>query len=173
MCSAGWAVQIAALGAVDRVVVGPEVRNYDVYAFVFYPSVDVFEVMFTAKERVEAQVHQRAGLNAERSAGYWVKPYPQFTAGVESRTPFSGNSKPALAQMPVSWSPRTVPSNSMSMSYSPLGMPNSKRTLLPSMADVADRSGFAESREIDTARQVVIHVEDHVAPVEVQLPCAR
>ena len=72
--------QISVLGAVDRVVVGPEIRNYDVYAFVFYPSVDVFEVMFTAKERVEAQVHQRAGLNAERSAGYWVKPYPQFMA---------------------------------------------------------------------------------------------
>ena len=81
MCSAGWAVQILALGAVDRVVVGPEIRNYDVYAFVFYPSVDVFEIMFTAKERVEAQVHQRAGLNAERSAGYWVKPYPGFTPG--------------------------------------------------------------------------------------------
>ena len=73
--------QISVLGAVDRVVVGPEIRNYDVYAFVFYPSVDIFEVMFTAKERVEAQVHQRAGLNAERSAGYWVKPYPQFTPG--------------------------------------------------------------------------------------------
>ena len=73
--------QISVLGAVDRVVVGPEIRNYDVYAFVFYPSVDVFEVMFTASERVEAQVHQRAGLNAERSAGYWVKPYPQFTPG--------------------------------------------------------------------------------------------
>ena len=73
--------EIAALGAVDRVVVGPEIRNYDKYAFVFYPSVDVFEVMFTARERVEAQVHQRAGLNAERSAGYWVKPYPGFTPG--------------------------------------------------------------------------------------------
>lgn len=73
--------QISVLGAVDRVVVGPEIRNYDVYAFVFYPSVDVFEVMFRASERVEAQVHQRAGLNAERSAGYWVKPYPQFTPG--------------------------------------------------------------------------------------------
>ena len=73
--------QISVLGAVDRVVVGPEIRNYDVYAFVFYPSVDVFEFMFTAKERVEAQVHQRAGLNAERSAGYWVRPYPGFTPG--------------------------------------------------------------------------------------------
>ena len=45
----------------------------------FYPSVDVFEVMFTARERVEAQVHQRAGLNAEGSAGYWVKPYRELT----------------------------------------------------------------------------------------------
>lgn len=70
--------QIAALGGVDRVVVGPAIRNYDVYAFVFYPSVDVFEVMFTARERVEAQVYQRAGLNAEGSAGYWVKPYAGF-----------------------------------------------------------------------------------------------
>ena len=71
--------QISVMGAVDRVVVGPRIRNYDVYAFVFYPSVDVFEVMFTAKDRVAAQVHQRAGLNAEGSAGYWVKPYPEFT----------------------------------------------------------------------------------------------
>ena len=70
--------QISVLGTVDRVVVGPEIRNYDVYAFVSYPSVDVFEVMFTAKERVEVQVHQRAGLNARASAGYWVKPYPEF-----------------------------------------------------------------------------------------------
>jgi hypothetical protein len=73
--------QISVLGGVDRVVVGPRIRNYDVYAFVFYPSVDVFEVMFTARERVEAQVHQRAGLNAESSAGYWVKPYPEFKPG--------------------------------------------------------------------------------------------
>ncbi len=71
--------QILVLGTVDRVVVGPQIRNYDVYAFVFYPSVDVFEAMFTARERVEAQVHQRAGLNAEGSAGYWVKPYQEFT----------------------------------------------------------------------------------------------
>ncbi len=71
--------QISVLGTVDRVVVGPMIRNYDVYAFVFYPSVDVFEVMFTARERVEAQVHQRAGLSDEGSAGYWVKPYPEFT----------------------------------------------------------------------------------------------
>ena len=33
--------QIAVLGSVDRVVVGPEIRNYDVYAFVFYPSQSV------------------------------------------------------------------------------------------------------------------------------------
>ncbi len=71
--------QILGLGAVDRVVVGPQIRNYDVYAFVFYPSVDVFEIMFTARERVEAQIYQRAGLNADGSAGYWVKPYPEFT----------------------------------------------------------------------------------------------
>ena len=73
--------QVSVMGAVDRVVVGPRIRNYDVYAFVFYPSVDVFEVMFTAKDRVEAQVHQRAGLNVEGSAGYWVKPYAGFMPG--------------------------------------------------------------------------------------------
>ena len=70
--------QILVLGSVENVVAGPSLRHYDVYAFVFYPSVDIFEVMFTAKERVEAQVYQRAGLSAERSAGYWVKPYPDF-----------------------------------------------------------------------------------------------
>ena len=70
--------QLSILGSVDRVVVGPEIRNYYVYAFVLYSSVDVFEVMFTAKELVDAQVHQRAGLNSERSAGCWLKPYPQF-----------------------------------------------------------------------------------------------
>ena len=69
------------MGTVDRVVVGPAIRHYDVYAFVFYPSVDVFEIMFTARPRVEAQVHQRAGPNAEGSAGYWVKPYPEFMPG--------------------------------------------------------------------------------------------
>ena len=73
--------QISVVGAVDRVVVGPQIRNYDVYAFVFYPSVDVFEVMFTAKERVEAQVYQRAGLSTHGSAGYWVKPYAEFIPG--------------------------------------------------------------------------------------------
>jgi len=70
--------QIAVLGEVDDVKVGPQIRNHDVYAFVYYPSVDVLEVMFTAKERVDAQAHQRAGLSAEGSAGYWVKPYPEF-----------------------------------------------------------------------------------------------
>ena len=73
--------QISVMGTVDRVVVGPAIRNYDVYAFVFYPSVDVFEAMFTARARVEAQVHQRAGLNAGGSAGYWVKPYAEFVPG--------------------------------------------------------------------------------------------
>ncbi len=68
--------QILVLGSVENVVKGPTLRHYDVYAFVFYPSVDIFEVMFTAKERVDAQVYQRAGLSGEQSAGYWVKPYP-------------------------------------------------------------------------------------------------
>ena len=71
--------QMSVMGTVDRVVVGPAIRHYDVYAFVFYPSVDIFEVMFTARARVEAQVHQLAGLNVESSAGYWVKPYAEVT----------------------------------------------------------------------------------------------
>ncbi len=73
--------QISVVGSVDRVVVGPEVRNYDEYGFAFYPSVDAFEVVFTARERVDAQVHQRAALSAARSAGYWAKPYEGFTPG--------------------------------------------------------------------------------------------
>ena len=48
--------QISVVGSVDRVVVGPEVRNYDEYGFAFYPSVDAFEVVFTARKRVEARV---------------------------------------------------------------------------------------------------------------------
>ena len=71
--------QMSVMGTVDRVVVGPAIRHYDVYAFVFYPSVDIFEVMFTARARVEAQVHQLAGLNVKSSAGYWVKPYAEVT----------------------------------------------------------------------------------------------
>jgi len=68
-------------GTVDAVVVGPELRNYDEYGFAFYPSVDSFEVVSTARERVDAQVHQRAALSAEGSAGYWVKPHEEFTPG--------------------------------------------------------------------------------------------
>ncbi|MFP6836418.1 MAG: hypothetical protein VB948_09970 [Pseudomonadales bacterium] len=70
--------QIDQAGSIDSVVVGPGARNYDAYGFAHYPSVSAFEVVFTAKERVDAQVHQRAALSAEGSAGYWAKPYDEF-----------------------------------------------------------------------------------------------
>ena len=72
--------QIDQVGSVESVVVGPEARNYEAYGFVLYPSVSEFEVVFTARERVDAQVHQRAALSAEGSAGYWTKPYDEFTS---------------------------------------------------------------------------------------------
>ena len=70
--------QIDQVGSIDGVVIGPSARNYDAYGFVLYPSVPAFEMVFTAKERVDAQVHQRAALSAEGSAGYWAKPYDEF-----------------------------------------------------------------------------------------------
>ncbi len=70
--------QIDQVGSIDSVVVGPGARRYDAYGFVQYPSVPAFEVVFTAKERVDAQVHQRAALSAAGSAGYWTKPYDEF-----------------------------------------------------------------------------------------------
>ena len=73
--------QISVAGTADGVVVGPEARNYDEYGFAFYPSVDAFEAVFTARERVDARVHRDAALSAEGSAGYWVKPYEEFTPG--------------------------------------------------------------------------------------------
>jgi hypothetical protein len=73
--------QISVVGSVDRVVVGPEARSYDDYGFAFYPSVDAFEVVFTARERLDARVHRDAALSAEDSAGYWTKPYEEFTPG--------------------------------------------------------------------------------------------
>ena len=72
--------QIDQVGSVESVVVGPEARDYEAYGFVLYPSVSEFEVVFTARERVDAQVHQRAALSAEGSAGYWTKPYDEFTS---------------------------------------------------------------------------------------------
>ena len=75
----GWmGAQIDQVGSIDSVVVGPGARRYDAYGFVQYPSVPAFEVVFTAKERVDAQVHQRAALSAAGSAGYWTKPYDEF-----------------------------------------------------------------------------------------------
>ncbi len=71
--------QIAVAGTVDGVVVGPELRDYDEYGFAFYPSVAAFETVFTAQERVDARVDQHAALSAERSMGYWTKPYEEFT----------------------------------------------------------------------------------------------
>ncbi len=70
--------QISQVGSIDSVVVGPDARKYDTYGFAHYPSVLAFEVVFTAKERVDAQVHQRAALSAESSMGYWAKPYDEF-----------------------------------------------------------------------------------------------
>lgn len=73
--------QISVVGSVDRVAVGPEIRHYDDYGFAFYPSVDAFEVVFTARERLDARLHRDAALDADASAGYWVKPYEEFTLG--------------------------------------------------------------------------------------------
>jgi len=79
--------QIAVVGTVDRVVVGPEERHYDDYGFAFYPSVDAFEIVFTAQERIDARVHRDASLSKERSAGYWVKPYEEFTPHTDPAPP--------------------------------------------------------------------------------------
>ena len=73
--------QLSVVGTVDDVVVGPEARNYDEYGFAFYPSVDAFEVVFTARERIDARVNRDAALRADGSAGYWAKPYEEFTPG--------------------------------------------------------------------------------------------
>ncbi len=73
--------QIDQAGTVESVAVGPDILRYDEYGFVHYPSVDAFRVVFTARERVDAQVHQRAALSLDRSAGYWVKPYEEFRQG--------------------------------------------------------------------------------------------
>lgn len=35
--------------------------------------------MLIAQERIDARVHRDAALSQERSAGYWVKPYEEFT----------------------------------------------------------------------------------------------
>ena len=73
--------QISVAGTVEGVVVGPEARGYDEYGFAFYPSVNALEVVFTARERVDARVNRDAALRAEGTAGYWAKPYEEFTPG--------------------------------------------------------------------------------------------
>lgn len=70
--------QIVQAGGVEDVVIGPDYRRYESYGFAHYPSVEAFKVVFTAKERVDARIHQRAALDPELSAGYWVKPYPEL-----------------------------------------------------------------------------------------------
>lgn len=62
------------MGRVDQVLVGPDIRNYDVYAFVLYPSVKIFKLIITVRERVLAYVCQREGLGAEAPPVTWWNP---------------------------------------------------------------------------------------------------
>lgn len=75
--------QLAAVGKVEKVVVGPDPRQHDEYGFGHYPSVDAFEVVFTARGRLDLVPTRNKAMNEDRSAGYWVKPYAPFklTAG--------------------------------------------------------------------------------------------
>jgi hypothetical protein len=75
--------QLAAVGSVEKVVVGPDPRQHDEYGFGHYPSVDAFEVVFTARGRLDLVPTRNKAMNEDRSAGYWVKPYAPFklTAG--------------------------------------------------------------------------------------------
>jgi hypothetical protein len=70
--------QLAAVGRVEKVVVGPEPRQHDEYGFGHYPSVDAFEVVFTARGRLALVPTRNRAMNAGRSAGYWLKPYAPF-----------------------------------------------------------------------------------------------
>ncbi len=70
--------RIGRSGDVSSAIVGSDARNYDGYTFVHYPTVEAFQQMFTAKDRIEARVHQTASLSSTESAGYWGKPYEQF-----------------------------------------------------------------------------------------------
>lgn len=70
--------RISRSGDIETALVGADSRQYDGYTFVHYPTVNVFEQMFTAKDRVDARVHQVASLSSTESAGYWGKPYKKF-----------------------------------------------------------------------------------------------
>ncbi|MAC37748.1 MAG: hypothetical protein CME47_09710 [Halieaceae bacterium] len=70
--------QLAAVGRVEKVVVGPEPRQHDEYGFGHYPSVDAFEVVFTARGRLALAPTRNRAMNAGLSAGYWLKPYAPF-----------------------------------------------------------------------------------------------
>ena len=70
--------QLAAVGRVEKVVVGPEPRQHDEYGFAHYPSVDAFEVVFTARGRLALAPTRNRAMNAGLSAGYWLKPYAPF-----------------------------------------------------------------------------------------------
>ena len=76
--------EIAAGGDVEKVVLGPEQRQHDKYGFGHYPSVDAFEVVFTARARLAGVPFRDKAMDAERSAGYWVKPYDPFKLAVQN-----------------------------------------------------------------------------------------
>ena len=76
--------ELAAVGSVEKVVVGPEQRQHDEYGFGHYPSVDAFEVVFTARGRLALVPTRNKAMNADRSAGYWVKPYDPFKLAAEN-----------------------------------------------------------------------------------------
>lgn len=78
--------RIGRSGDISEVAVGPNIRKYDGYTFVHYPTVDAFEQMFTAKDRIDARVYQEAALSPTASAGYWGKPYKQFRFKNKSST---------------------------------------------------------------------------------------
>ena len=75
--------KIAAVGNVEKVVLGPEQRQHDKYGFGHYPSVDAFDVVFTARARLSGVPSRNKAMDAERSAGYWVKPYDPFKLAVQ------------------------------------------------------------------------------------------
>lgn len=77
--------RIGRSGEIAAVPVGAELRQYDGYNFVHYPGVDAFELMFTAKDRLDARVHQEAALSSTKSAGYWGKPYKQYQFNVNQK----------------------------------------------------------------------------------------
>jgi hypothetical protein len=76
--------EIAAVGDVEKVVLGPEQRQHDKYGFGHYPSVDAFDVVFTARARLSGVPFRNKAMDAERSAGYWVKPYDPFKLAVQN-----------------------------------------------------------------------------------------